>query len=487
MRNNGKSFGLLLVFGGFLLSLVYLSHTLAHKHHIVHGSDSYYYAALADGYQAHGRLLDMSVIPARPPHTLQNAVPVYHILMNRLGVSLPHALVILTLMYYLAWLSAVYPFDRLMVWAGVRKHALRGVLAAGFLGSGWILRYQLGPATDGFFNAGVFWLLFLLLYPEGTGSVDRVPHSKRQSMAAMVAALLISAILVHFSIRLIAVPLALLFAQGILHRSLRRPVGLPLACALTGLASMGIGYLAVDSYDLTSESTVHYFNDIIGNLSQLGAKVAKQYFVEHHGAAADLLAVGLLMLIAFALWQGYRKRNAAILALSALFVVSHVGFVLGLPEDILVPAGPRYVIFTLPLTWLLLARFRQTRLLAVLLVAIDVMRTCMMMYVGSTHQDKHGFYAYLYEQNLEPPGHVLFHSQHYRQTYGLMQARHHRDLCSRLPEHKAIWIAGDSAFRETTLARIRSCGIEVISSRIVSSDYKDASGYAVEEIVFCQP
>lgn len=479
-----------IVFWGLILSAAYLWHGIADQHYIVHGSDSYYYAALADGHAAYATLMNMGVDPAEPPHTLQNGVPVYHLFMNRLNVSLSHALLLLSVLHYLAWLSAAYPFSRILAFSGVGNRMVRACLVAGFIGSGWILRYQLSPSTDGFFHAGFFWLLFLLL--RNADSSEQASSPTRAGWTSGIpgcAALVLAAVCIHFSIRLLVVPVSVLLAAAATRRPRLRVTGLPLACIAVSLASLYMGSLAIDTTKIFEDSSGMFFRNLRASLQLIGPVVTAQHAVEFHGFIAHLAAAALLLFLMASVWRGLRLQELPVVTAAVLILASFPAFVLSLPPGIILDAGPRYIVYTMPLIWCLLAHVSITRPAAILLIVLDMARTCMMMYIGSTSRDKHAFFAYLHEESPQVPGQVIFQSQHPRQTYALMNGRHRTDLCGALSGETVLWVAGDSDYQDAVRQSLAACGYRIVSGHTVSADYEDSSGYAIHEwvVAFRQP
>jgi hypothetical protein len=473
-----------IIFLGLMLSAVYLWHGIADKHYVVHGSDSYYYAALADGYSEYGTLMNMGVDPAEPPHTLQNGVAACHLLMNRLNIPLSNTLILLSILHYVAWISAAYPFSRILVFSGIHQRILRAFLLAGFIGSGWILRYQISPSTDGIFHAGFFWLLFLLLRNARYAEQESSSTSGRWRLrTSWCMALILSGVCIHFSIRLLVVPVSFLLAALALRRRQLRVIGMPLACIVVSLLSQFMGFLAIDTTKIFEDSSGMFFRNLWDSLQWIGPVVMTQHAVAFHGWGSHLAAASLLLFLVASIWRGWRNENVSVVTVVILILVSFPAFVLSLPPGIVMDAGPRYVVYTMPLIWLLLAQVKATRPIAILLIVIDIARSCMMMYIGSTSRDKHAFFAYLHKKPLRVPEHVTFQSQHPRQTYALISGRHRVDLCEGLLEETVLWVAGDRDYQEDVRQSLLDCGYEVVTKRLLSVDYHDNSGYSIQEWV----
>ena len=506
---------------GLALSCAYCFCFVHRGEYVFAGSDPYYYISIADGLLEGGPLAVRTSEPSHPVLTPQNGMVIVYALLRSLGLGAVGSVLAVTLVHHAVWVSALYPFLRLVECAGIRGYWPKAALTVGFLAAGHLLDYQLIAATDGLYNAASIWWVFLVHRVVFEGSEGDPAGSSRLGRIAMwTAVACLPALAIHFRvntlINLAAAGLSVACLAGSWHMKRRAGAHIVVVTALA-LASFLVVYRGIDTSGIASSSAL-YGHSIRANLSRLGYFLFR-FSVRHLtrmlpqayafafvgfallcagvgfwrrrrgvalaalGVLACLLAIlllpslaarvavepanrllahtyalAILGLLAFCMWVGWWERRS-LLAFLALVLLGSMAFVVLIPGRQLILAGPRYIISTLPFLWLLAMSFRWTRPLAYAALAVVAWDAGSYVLSGDARcgTPPH-FYQYVLARGYRLPTDAVLATQQPRESYAFLGGRHQTRLCAALrPGVERVWVVGDEAFRSERVAELRSC------------------------------
>ena len=494
------------IIAGLAVSVAFCVSYIARDRHILCHNDAYYYVAVADNLVIEGRLGDRTLDPAGPVTTPQNGVPMVYAALRLLGLSYTNCFLAVTLVNYVAWLSALYPFLGLVRAAGIRGYWARAALAVGFLASGLFLYKQLHPLNDGIYNAGSIWWVFLVYRTMVQGIEGDSPQRHRWTQAAIWTALaLLLAVLLHFRINVLvyagAATLMPLFAAASVRR---RVVTSACIAGMVALASGSQYVVDLLAYHGTIATCVRASLGGVGPnaLSKLGlvlfivsggrevgllrpANQGARAGILGYSVVRALLAVYALALVGFLIFciiHAWRKKRV-LPALASLVMLGMMAFallVVGMRPS--VASVPRYIANSVFFLWLLAMMYKWTRPFVYLSVVLFVAQA--LFYISPLYLDmcKPGegpFVAELAASGLRVPADAVLVSQMKRHSYVFLGGRHAPDLAKALQRDTSkVWILGDKGFRDAHLAELNGCeGWEVLSQHLLLQGKANIRGH----------
>lgn len=467
------------------------------------GSDSFYYLSMGDQFAMDGRLLDRTNEPALLPVTPQNGVALIYAALSALGVAPLLRMELVSGFHWLAWLSALYPFWRILDSLGVRGAAARGALILGFLVPWHIVFYLMLPNTDGLYNAGSIWVvwgLLALLWPgfvpspsaspspetaaeaetSGTGERSGTGGRTRTGRGAWwrtLGLLAVAAVaLVHFRVNLFIPLIAAGLTVLVSRRPARRKLEDLAAVVVLGLAALA-SLLLVYRFVETATDPGLYF-DFLDNVRRIGRTLSSFALYPLEGWAGRVFGWVAIAALGAAFVYAWRRRHEP-MVFTLLVITGSIGFVLLAHAQ-----THRYMLSAFPLALAVGMALRWSRPLVYLLIALACVRTAYITSKPYAPLDSRDFSRYLAETDYRLPDDAVLTSQETRKTYVLLHGRHQRDLCGALtPEVRRVWVMGDARSQARADEALAACpGWESGAERVVTDGYEDASGFAVREV-----
>jgi len=419
-------------------------------------TDSYYYISLSDSLRNNGELLDLTSIPANPLVTYQNGVPFIYALLKTIGFDNFTAMRFVSTLNLFAWISASYPFYKLITYFCITSVWSRGILLLGFFSSSFLLNYQFTPGTDGLFNSGAIWLVFLLLsiYTHH----NRLIKTKKLSLLLMVfSSFMISIVLVHFSIRILfyqgAFLVSVLFCK---HEEQRKLIFFSILLIFTTAFCLAAPYLIFDPIMAEGKASMYSFF-ALNRAEPLRIMLSNYFSVGNLFRFINgyiLLAI-LLVFLAYSLFRGCQKNKIGIVFISvALSIFLFVNFLL--PNPVMIQAGARYMISTLPLLCLLAILFKYSRPVVFALIATFSTVTILNLTTPIPKACISSFWTNLAEKQLSLPEDTALFTDRSRYAYVFLNGRNYNLPLSALnSSYQHIWLAGSTQFINNKLKLLK--------------------------------
>ena len=446
-----------LLFLGVGLALAILFFTYEHHNgQWLIPTDTYYYIALADSLLQNKELLDLTTIPPNPLVTYQNGVPFVYAILKGAGLDNLAAMKVFSLFNLFCWISACYPFFKLIELFGITSSLARGFLLVGFFGSSSLLNFQFTPGTDGVFNSASIWLVYLLIFIfKDFFTVEKRDKSSINIM--ILSAFLISIITVHFSIRILFYQSAFL-ASILLCKvgNKRKMVLFSVLLIATTACALASPYFIFKPL-MTEEISQPYQFLLISREEPIRIMLSQFLGV---GRLLDFINGYLLLFIFlgflfFSMIHARIKNEFAILFISLnILVFLSVNFLL--TNSTMVQAGARYMISTMPLFCLLVVFFKYSRPIAYLMIATFSAVTILSLASPYPAYCVSTFWTNFYAQTTSLPDKTILLTDRGRYGYVFLNGRNYTlPLSSLDPSYEHIWLAGSVQFINEKLRTIK--------------------------------
>jgi hypothetical protein len=452
MQKHGQ---LLFLASGLFLASIFFAYT-HHSGNWLIPTDTYYYIALSDSLIENQELLDVTSIPPGPLLTYQNGIPFVYAFLKTLGLTNFTAMKVVSFFNFFCWISACYPFLKLIQYFGITYIWAQGLLLLGFFSSSSLLNYQLTPGTDGLFNCAAIWLVYLLISIYKKNSKDLV-GTKIATFTMIFSVFIISIIIVHFSIRILLYELA--FIASVLlckHDDKLKIFNLSFLLFAATVISLVTPYLIFKP--LMPEEISQSYKFMIMDREEPIRIMLSQYL----GIGSFLNSFnGYILFVTFLIFLLYTAVRTKIknefgpvfISLTILICIS--GNLL-LNNGTMIQAGARYMISTLPLFCLLLALFKYSRPIAYLTIAAFSTVTILTLMSPNRPYCITTFWTSFYNKNIALPENAILLTDRGRYGYVFLNGRNYNmPLSSLKSSHNKIWLAGSVHFINENLKNIK--------------------------------
>ncbi len=448
-------------------------------------TDTYYYIALSDSLLETGKLQDVTNIPPLPLRTYQNGMPYLYSFLKIFGFNNFFVMRMVSSLNFLVWVSAIYPFFRLIGHFGIASIWSRSFLLLGFCSSSFLLTYQFTPGTDGFFNGGAIWLVYLLILLSTAQNKEK-EITKAQFFWVAFSCFFVSILLVHFSLRLLFYLSAFLISTLLCKNEGKAKIILfAFSLLFITIISLILPYLVFDPGVVGNE--VNEYNFTILNR----AEPLRIMFARYFGAGSLFKLINgyiilfiFLILLFCRLVQGYLKNKLEVIFVSlSITIFLLVTFLL--PNPVMVQAGARYMISTLPLFGLLIMSFKFTRPVAYTLIIVSTIVTLINLATPFPRYCISHFWTNLvFQQSFVVPENTVLLTDRGRYAYVFLKGRNYSLPLSSLDiSTKQIWLAGSSKFIERKLKLLNE--MEAISVKRVNVLLSDNLKACLSALVQC--
>lgn len=470
------------------VSLYSLAFFLSNRIYLV-GSDIFYYLSIADSILDTGKALVPTTDPASALKTPQNGIVLIHLILAKLGLGAERRLVSITVINYLAHISAVFPLYKISRRMGIRSWLGVIALMAVYLAAFHVYRMQLLPINDGIFNAASVWLTYLLIvvvddfedwYRErGLGST--------KLWVTVAVLVLLAGVIVQFRING-----AIVVFAGLVAAVAVRKFG-PAICALlafvSSLLSVGLFYLLTIDRSHLNEETAQAFEGfasrLVSNAFHLVTEIIPFLLLVQLGKYSKIIGPMFVVVIAlsicFLLLSGYKSRRGSDLVVA----LSLMGGILFL--ELLYFQHHRLLIYILPLIALVLlsARYTYTRVFGYGLAGLIVLSSVVTFYRGFDQASETQFWAYIKDSKISlPEDEILLITERDRHSYFFLSTPATRQEISidMILARKSVFIVGDSTFRAKTVDQLKEVAQKAGFKFDVSSltpGYRDLEGHEI--------
>lgn len=442
-------------------------------------SDSIYYISIADSILETGSVLDLTSVPAMPPVTPQNAIVYIHVFMASIGLELETRMIVLVVINYLLFLSALYPLHKIARRLGINGSFQMAALLGVYLGAFQIYRMQLLPINDGIFTAGAIWLSYLILiglqdFP------DR--HSPEESTRIIkwryvfVAIALLSMGLVHFRVNLL-----LLLGSGLVAAVVAKRYRF--ALLMIGILTLGIVSIALPIVSVVGDES--FLRDTPFELAKgiyaVAGRTLPNLLFKDAGEQINLMygAFGLALLLGVI--TGLKKREPGILfiSLASIATILYVAALFAQPY--------RYLLYVFPMLYLLILLSRNLRPIGYMFIALVLVSSLITFYRGFERSPTEQFFVFLSEQQVALPDDSLLFSKRARYPYFYIGERVviSELTLDHITSGKDLFLLGDGEYISTQLAAIESLTDSSSSDfgqRTLTPGYHDEEGWALIQI-----
>lgn len=456
------------------------------------GNDMYYYLGLADSLLQNGYLADLTYNNPGPVVTPQNGLPLIIAFFKILKFSNYNILTILVVINYLLWCLSVVPFVKLIKFAGIKNIFSKSVLIFGYLAGFNILFYQLAPITDGIYNAGsifLIWLLFQKLF-------DHQFSTRKNKLNNWWQIILLSIILVHFSFRIFIVLFSFLFTLFLYKKENKIKLMRPLIFTiLTTFVSFGLPFLFLDTGGIISNGNT-FFNNILANIAVLKNVVFGYLFLLEQVMfwATELtlflkifqyfLLVSFIIVFIIVFYMNNKKRNYLIM-FSFILTILMFALTTTLPnQKIYQEAAPRYMIASLPLFYIMSAKYTYPRYFILFVIIFSLVFSS--NFIINFKQNNYSFNLYLKNKEIVLPQNTILISEVPRQTYTWLAKGHNNNFCNLdITKKDNLYIAGGSKYRQEKLKEFLACHkIEIEETINFTEDYPFKDTFSLIEYKF---
>jgi len=287
--------------------------TLASKSYLGN-NDAFYYLSIADNWLENGTFLNGVTTPDGPVITPQNGIVGVFAILRMISLTGLQCLLTVVGLNFILLLSCFYPLIRICKSAGLQSRVTQACIVVVFVSSLRIFMWlYLSPVNDMIFYTGQLWLLYILVLifqrPEAIGPR---PLSCYWLSAGAVA---LTAVLVHFRLNAIFVPLAGI-AAAILARRFRS-LPLMIAMLIAAVLSLAASCLVVDRYDFQASAggLARLMDDFAHQVYILSFRLIPESLFRDLQHGGNLLYLPFYVSLLAAFIHGIRRRNIMLLIL----------------------------------------------------------------------------------------------------------------------------------------------------------------------------
>lgn len=285
-------------------------------------NDAFYYLSIADNWLQNGVFLDGTTNPDGPIVTPQNGIVGVFAVLRMLSLTKHQCMLTGVALNLILLLSCFYPLTKLCRSLGIESKAILACILLVFVGSRRIFVWYLFPINDMIYYAGQLWLLYILvLVFRRPDAVNPKPVPHHLLNAAAVA---LVAVLIHFRLNAVFVPLAGI-AATILTRKFRT---LPLMFAMLGAAvlSLSVSFLIVERFDFQSNTggIARLMGDFKNQMYILLFRLTPEGLFRDLHQAGNLLYLPFYLALLLAFIQGIREKKIILLVVAFLCIMTFV-------------------------------------------------------------------------------------------------------------------------------------------------------------------
>jgi hypothetical protein len=296
---------------------------------------------------------------------------------------------------------------------------------------------------------------------------------------------MISIVLVHFSIRILFYQGAFLISVLLCkHDEQKKLIYFSISLIFTTALCLAAPYLIFDP--TMAENNAEMYNFFVLNRAEPLRIMLSNYlsvgnlfrFINGY-----ILLVILIFFLAYSLIRGCLKNKVGIVFISvAISIFLFVNFLL--PNPVMIQAGARYMISTLPLLCLLAILLRYTRPVAFALIATFSTVTIINLTTPYPQACISSFWTNLAEKQLSLPENTALFTDRSRYAYVYLNGRNYNlPLSSLTPSYHHIWLAGSAQFINSKLQLLK--GLKNLTVENVSILLSDNMSQCLSALVQC--
>jgi hypothetical protein len=299
-----------------VLAIIIVACTMAalslHSRSYLGNNDAFYYLSIADNWLENGVFLDGTTIPDGPVITPQNGIVGIFALLRRLSLTKHQCLLTVLGLNSVLLLSCFYPLIKLCRSLGVESRAMLVCILLVFVGHLRIFMWvYLSPVNDMIFFTGQLWLVYLLaVFVRRCDDPDSTTSSGRLLFAGGV---LLAAVLVHFRLNIVLIPLGGIAAALLTRRFRLLP---PMVILLSAAAvSLSASWLVVDRYDfqVNAAGLSSFLGDFKHQVYVLVFRLIPESLFKDLFQTGNLLYLPFYAALLVAFFQGVRRKNVMLL------------------------------------------------------------------------------------------------------------------------------------------------------------------------------
>ena len=488
------------IFGVFGISLYALIFFLMNKVYLI-GSDTFAYISIADSILQYGEAMDITSVTSTPLKTPQNGIVIFHILFSLLGINGGTRLVILVLLNYVFYLSAVYPLYMSGRRVGLTNNLAMVVLIGIYLGSWHIYRLGLLPNNDGIFYSLSIWLTYLLVVILQDSQKGKILYGTLKKNYLIAILLILGPFLILFRLHVILI-IGSAFITSILVREYRF-TALIGGFTLIMLFIIVIVYSFVDISSIISTSR-SAFSTIISpimfnpkNIYKLWEQTMSPLLIGQKTFGALVLIFTVFPIaILVGIVSGVRKRESGIIFIS-------ISCALALWSSVFSPTMHRWIIYIFPFLYLIVLVQPTIRSVGYLFGFVGIMSSLFAFRDFNRVPESH-LWLHIYENNISlPMDDPLLVTRRARHTYFFLNTRAYnvsddsdgiQDGKITLPDELkwdlindrgSIFVLGDRIYINSVHSQIRDMAIEngfEIQTESLTPDLNEFEGWALVEL-----
>lgn len=467
------------------VSVYSLAFFLGNRIYLV-GSDNFYYLSIADSILDTGKALVTTTDPPATLKTPQNGIVFVHLVLAKLGLGSESRLIAITMINYLAHISAVFPLYKISQRLGIKNWIGVVAVMAVYLAAVHVYRLQLLPINDGIYNAASVWLTYLLIIVVDDWDV-RSSGLEKGGLKLWIHAttlVLLAGVIVQFRITGVIIVVA-----GITAAVIVRKWGAVICCLCAFVScslSLALLYLSVDRAGINTRVAFAFegfIDRLMSNAAHLAAEVIPFLLFVQLGRFSKLIGPVFLIAIVVAIFLvlvvGYRERLGAHLVV-VFSVLGGLAFL-----ELLHFQHHRLLIYILPLIALILLSTRYTRVFGYGLAGLIVLSSVVTFYRGFDQAPETKFWAYIKDSNVSlPDGQVLLITERDRHAYFFLStpATRQKINMDMILARRSVFIIGDSLFRSKTVEQVRDLAQKAGFDFDISSltpGYRDLEGHEI--------
>jgi hypothetical protein len=339
-------------------------------------NDALYYLSIADNYLNNGVFMDGTTVPNGPVITPQNGIVAIFGLLRMLSFSKQQCLLVVLGINYILLLSCMFPLVQICRRIGLETKELIYCVLFVFVGSIRIFTWlYMSPLNDMFFYAGQLWLLYLLILINEYLSGQR--DKTRSLNLLIVASIFLAAIMIHFRLNAIFIPIAGLMSAILLRKYRLMP--LMFVLLITMAVSICSSYLIVDRYDfqISTARIGSFWSNYKHQIYLLFFYLLPEGLFKDLNQTGNLLYLPFYLSLLLAFIHGVRQKNTLLLM---IFFICCMTFMMTLLHGIVTE---RYLWVVTIFMYMMLFRIKGFRSIGVLFAASVLLNT-----IWSTGFDK---------------------------------------------------------------------------------------------------
>lgn len=440
-------------------------------------NDKHYYLAIAKGFLETGSIRDFTLFPSQPILTPQLGASFEYLVLKLFDISDQNAIISLSVFHWLIGILGFYWLIKCCILLGIQKKSYLIFISTLYFINFNFWNFQIEAGIDSVFITGSFFLCWFYLKQLYQSS----------NMKAQIGILIFSAILVHFRLNAIFIPLAMFFAI-LLSQNMKQQFELFRFCFLALLINLlSLTVFKVFPIDFSGiEETTDMLLHFTGSIDYY-ALFFQDYLTLLPINKLNVYLVILTSLILLTQTLGaLLKRQIGRLFVLFLLLGSWI-----FTQLVFGNGGPRYIIATFPFLFIVLLSSSHfvVHFYGLLLGFLVILGSSLAFFNQvdlSQDQTLNGFYYYLDKKALKADSSVVLRSSIPRSSSVFIGLPHELDMRRALshdhPPRRTIWIVGDEAFTQRNINEVKSIEFEIVEMSNLTKDFLNPSGLNVTEL-----